>query len=243
MFSNYVCSARKEGTTIILNEEEHHYFKSIFSLTDHLDEQDKEGIHDLVQFLKGTSDNPNTWLYTVKHLDVEVDKEFILYCIEKLMEKFPNSDFVKLHGAQCFIRLEELEKAGHMLASVEKKNNRALYHFINGRYAFEQESYIEAISSFRSSLQLDADQPIAWSFLALSYMYIDQSDKALQFSQVALERSPERFTLTNHGLILIDLERYEEAYEIFNDLLREYKNEAHVWYERARCAHHLGNYI
>jgi len=156
------------------------------------------------------------------------------------MEKFPNSDFVKLHGAQCFIRLEELEKAGHMLASVEKKNNRALYHFINGRYAFEQESYLEAISSFRSSLQLDADQPIAWSFLALSYMYIDQSEKALQFSQVALERSPERFTLTNHGLILIDLERYEEAYEIFNDLLKEYKNEAHVWYERARCAHHLG---
>ncbi len=127
-----------------------------------------------------------------------------------------------------------------MLASVEKKNNRALYHFINGRYAFEQESYLEAISSFRSSLQLDADQPIAWSFLALSYMYIDQSEKALQFSQVALERSPERFTLTNHGLILIDLERYEEAYEIFNDLLKEYKNEAHVWYERARCAHHLG---
>lgn len=156
------------------------------------------------------------------------------------MEKFPNSDFVKLHGAQCFIRLEELEKAEQMLASVEKKNNRALYHLINGRYAFEQESYIEAISSFRSSLQLDADQPIAWSFLALSYMYIDQSDKALQFSQVALERSPERFTLTNHGLILIDLERYEEAYEIFNDLLREYKNEAHVWYERARCAHQLG---
>ena len=72
------------------------------------------------------------------------------------MEKFPNSDFVKLHGAQCFIRLEELEKAGHMLVSVEKKNNRALYHFISGRYAFEQESYIEAISSFRSSLQLDA---------------------------------------------------------------------------------------
>ncbi|EEL34779.1 bacteriocin-processing peptidase family protein [Bacillus toyonensis] len=230
----------KKEQLAFLSEEENHYFKSIFSLTDHLDEQDKEGINNLVRFLKETSDNPNTWLYTMKHLDVEVDKEFILYCIEKLMEKFPNSDFVKLHGAQCFIRLQEMEKAEQMLASVEKKNNRALYHLINGRYAFEQESYIEAISSFRSSLQLDADQPIAWSFLALSYMYIDQSENALQFSQVAVERSPERFTLTNHGLILIDLERYEEAYEIFNNLLREYKNEAHVWYERARCAHQLG---
>jgi len=230
----------KKEQLAFLNEEENRYFKSIFSLTDHLDEQDKEGISKLVRFLKETSENPNTWLYTVKHLDVEVDKEFILYCIEKLTEKFPNSDFVKLHGAQCFIRLQEMEKAGQMLASVEKKNNRALYHLINGRYAFEQEKYIEAISSFRSSLQLDADQPIAWSFLALSYMYIDQSENALQFSQVALESSPERFTLTNHGLILIDLERYEEAYEIFNDLLKEYKHEAHVWYERARCAHQLG---
>ncbi|HHT7189628.1 TPA: tetratricopeptide repeat protein [Bacillus cereus] len=235
----FVPKEKKEQLSF-LSEEENRYFKSIFSLTDHLDEQDKEGIHTLVRFLKETSENPNTWLYTIKHLDVEVDKEFILYCIEKLMEEFPNSDFVKLHGAQCFIRLQELEKAGQMLASVEKKNNRALYHLINGRYAFEQESYLEAISSFRSSLQLDADQPIAWSFLALSYMYIDQSENALQFSQIALERSPERFTLTNHGLILIDLERYEEAYAIFNDLLREYKYEAHVWYERARCAHQLG---
>lgn len=235
----FVPKAEKEQLSF-LSDEENRYFKSIFSLTDHLDEQDKEGISQLVRFLKETSENPNTWLYTVKHLDVEVDKEFIFYCIEKLTDRFPNSDFVKLHGAQCFIRLQDLEKAGQMLASVEKKNNHALYHFINGRYAFEQENYMEAISSFRSSLQLDADQPIAWSFLALSYMYIDQFEKALQFSQVALERSPERFTLTNHGLILIDLERYEEAYEIFNDLLKEYKNEAHVWYERARCAHQLG---
>ena len=64
-----------------LSEEEDRYFKSIFSLTDHLDEHDKEGISNLVQFLKETSDNPNTWLYTIKHLDVEVDKRiyFILY--------------------------------------------------------------------------------------------------------------------------------------------------------------------
>ncbi|PGX14345.1 bacteriocin-processing peptidase family protein [Bacillus sp. AFS033286] len=235
----FVPKEKKEQLSF-LSEEENQYFKSIFSLTDHLDEHDKEGVSHLVHFLKETSDNPNTWLYTIKHLDVEVDKEFILNCIEKLTEKFPNSDFVKLHGAQCFIRLQEMEKAGQMLTSVEKKNNRALYHLINGRYAFEQENYIEAISSFRSSLQLDADQPIAWSFLALSYMYIDKCENALQFSQVALERSPERFTLTNHGLILIDLERYEEAYDIFNDLLKEYKSEAHVWYERARCAHQLG---
>lgn len=53
-----------------------------------MDEQDKDGIHNLVQFLKETSDNPNTWLYTIKHLDVEVDKEFIISCIEKLLEKF-----------------------------------------------------------------------------------------------------------------------------------------------------------
>ncbi len=107
MFSDYICSEKKKKEKLsFLNEEENTYFKSIFSLTDHLDEQDKEGIHKLVQFLKETSDNPNTWLYTVKHLDVEVDKEFILYCIENLMEKFPNSDFVKLHGARSLSALK-----------------------------------------------------------------------------------------------------------------------------------------
>lgn len=44
------------------------------------------------------SDNLNMWLYMIKYLDVEVDKEFILYCIDKLMEKFLNLDFVKLYG-------------------------------------------------------------------------------------------------------------------------------------------------
>ncbi|MED0987063.1 tetratricopeptide repeat protein [Bacillus paramycoides] len=228
------------GQLSFLSVEEHNYFKSIFSLTDHLDEQDKEGIEKLILFLKETSENPNTWLYTIKHLDAEVDKEFIQFCIEKLMETFPSSDFVKLHSAQCFIRLQDMKKAGQMLQSVEKKNNQALYHFINGRYSFEQDNYAEAISSFRSSLQLDADQPVAWSFLALSYMYMDQSEKGLEYSLTAIERSPERFTLVNHGLILIDLERYEEAYGFFNDLLKEYKYEAHIWYERARCAQHLG---
>lgn len=46
-----------------------------------------------------------------------------------------------------------------------------------------------------------------------------------------LECSFERFILINYGLILIDLERYEEVYEIFNDLLKEYKYEVYVWYE------------
>lgn len=37
------------------------------------------------------------------------------------MEKFPNSDFVKLHGAQCFIRLEELEKLDTCLRVLRRK--------------------------------------------------------------------------------------------------------------------------
>ena len=209
-------------------------------LLQYLAEQDKEGIEKLVLFLKETSENPNTWLYTIKHLDAEVDKDFIQFCIEKLMEKFPSSDFVKLHSAQCFIRLQDMEKAGHMLQSVEKKRIQALYHFINGRYSFEQDNYAESIASFRSSLQLDADQPVAWSFLK-HYIHVYGSiRKGARVSLTAIERSPERFTLVNHGLILIDLERYEEAYGFFNGLLKEYKYEAHIWYERARCAQYLG---
>ncbi|KFN03140.1 bacteriocin-processing peptidase family protein [Bacillus clarus] len=235
----FVPQDKKEQLSFLV-EEENTYFKTLFSLTDHLGEQDKEGIEKLVVFLQETSENPYTWLYTIKHLDVEVNKEFILFCTEKLTKMFPDSDFVKLHSAQCFIRLQDMEKAEHMLQRVEKKNNQALYHFIRGRYSFEQEDYIEAISSFRSSLQLDTDQPVVWSFLALSYMYMDQSEQGIEYSKTAVERHPERFTLVNHGLILMDLERFEEAYHIFNDLLKEYKYEAHIWYERARCAHHLG---
>ncbi|MEN1935903.1 tetratricopeptide repeat protein [Paenibacillus sp. 102] len=235
----FVPKEKKEQLSF-LSEEEDTYFRTLFSLTDHLEEQDKQGIEKLVSFLQETSENPYTWLYTIKHMDVEVNQEFILFCAERLIERYPDSDFVKLHSAQCFIRIQDLERASDILQSVEKKNNQALYHFIHGRYSVEKEEYEEAISSFRSSLQLDADQPIAWSFLALSYMYIDQPEQGLKMSQIALQRYPDRFVLVNHGLILMDLERYEEAYEVFNDLLKGHKHEAHIWYERARCAHQIG---
>ncbi|MCI0764407.1 bacteriocin-processing peptidase family protein [Bacillus sp. TL12] len=234
----FVPKEEKEQLSFLV-EEEDVYFRKLFSLTDHLEEQDKQGIEKLVSFLQETSENPYTWLYTIKHMDVEVNQEFILFCAERLIEKYPDSDFVKLHSAQCFIRIQDMERASDVLQSVEKKNNQALYHFIHGRYSLEKEEYEEAISSFRSSLQLDADQPIAWSFLALSYMYIDQSEQGLKMSQIALGRHPDRFVLVNHGLILMDLERYKEAYEVFNDLLKEYKREAHIWYERAKCAHQM----
>ncbi|MEI4621884.1 tetratricopeptide repeat protein [Bacillus pfraonensis] len=234
----FVPKEKREQLSFLL-EEEDVYFRTLFSLTDHLEEQDKQGIEKLVSFLQETSENPYTWLYTIKHMDVEVNQEFILHCAKRLMERYPDSDFVKLHSAQCFIRMQDLERASDILQSVEKKNSQALYHFIHGRYSVEKEEYEAAISSFRSSLQLDADQPIAWSFLALSYMYIDQSEQGLKMSQIALGRHPDRFVLVNHGLILMDLERYAEAYEVFNDLLKEYKYEAHIWYERARCAHQI----
>ncbi|EEL50875.1 bacteriocin-processing peptidase family protein [Bacillus cereus] len=235
----FVPKEEKEQLSFLV-EEEDVYFRKLFSLTDHLEEQDKQGIEELVSFLQETSENPYTWLYTIKHMDVEVNQEFILFCAERLIKKYPDSDFVKLHSAQCFIRIQDMERASDVLQSVEKKNNQALYHFIHGRYSLEKEEYEEAISSFRSSLQLDADQPIAWSFLALSYMYIDQSEQGLKMSQIAIQRHPDRFVFVNHGLILMDLERYEEAYEVFNDLLKEYKYEAHIWYERAKCAHQMG---
>ncbi|MDR4185714.1 bacteriocin-processing peptidase family protein [Bacillus pseudomycoides] len=234
----FVPKEKKEQLSFLV-EEEDVYFRKLFSLTDHLEEQDKKGIEKLVSFLQETNENPYTWLYTIKHMDVEVNQEFILFCAERLMERYPDSDFVKLHSAQCFIRIQDLERASDVLRSVEKKNNQALYHFIHGRYSLEKEEYEKAISSFRSSLQLDADQPITWSFLALSYMYIDQSEQGLQMSKIALQRHPDRFILVNHGLVLMDLERYEEAYKVFNDLLKEYKYEAHIWYERAKCAHQM----
>ncbi|MDM5188433.1 tetratricopeptide repeat protein [Bacillus sp. DX4.1] len=230
----------KVDQLLCLSSEEDAYFRKLFTLTDHLEEQDKLGIEKLVAFLQEQREIPYTWLYAIKHLDVEVNQEFILSCVQSLMKVYPDSDFVKLHSAQCFIRLRDMEQAADMLQSVQKKKNQALYHFIAGRYALEKENYEEAILSFQSSLQLDADQPVAWSFLALSYMYMDQSEKGLEMSHIAIQRHPERFVLVNHGLILMDLECYEQAYHMFNTLLKDYKYEAHIWYERARCARQLG---
>ncbi|WP_028400257.1 tetratricopeptide repeat protein [Ectobacillus panaciterrae] len=222
-----------------LSSEDDVYFRDLFSLLDQTEDNHAD-LQPLTLFLKKNMEIPYTWLHVIKSFGPDGEKELIFECAKRLLEAYPESDYVKMHAAQCFIRIDKRERANDMLLCVKNKINSPMYYFIQGRLALDDERYEDSIASFRASLQLDADQPFAWSYMALGYMHKGQSETALEKSWIARKRYENRFVLVNHGLILMDLKRCKEAYDIFDSLVREDKYDAYVWYERARCAHRMG---
>ncbi|PEA55460.1 hypothetical protein CON64_08740 [Bacillus pseudomycoides] len=223
-----------------LCKEDDWYFRRIFSLTDQMEFAEHDDVENLLRLLHEHKENPYTWLYAIKHLDLQDGKEFVYNCAKRALYAYPESDYVKLHAAQCFVRIEELEQAYTVLEQVNHKVVNPFYHFTQGRIAFDESRYDDMIASFRASLQLDPDQPVAWSYMAIGYMYLDDLKQALKYSSIATSRHEDRFVFVNHALILMDADQNEEAYEVFTTLLKQYKRDGYVWCERARCAHKLG---
>lgn len=242
--TNYLSIAivPKEKSELLssLCEEDDLYFHRIFSLTDHMEFAEHDDVENLLRLLHEHNENPYTWLYAIKHLDLQDGKEFIFSCAKRALHAYPESDYVNLHAAQCFVRIEELEQANKVLEQVKHKTSNPFYHFIEGRIALDESRYHDMIASFRASLQLDPDQPVAWSYMAIGYMYLGDLEQALKYSSIATSRHEDRFVFVNHALILMDADQNEEAYEVFTTLLKQYRRDGYVWCERARCAHKLG---
>ncbi|WP_035433642.1 tetratricopeptide repeat protein [Bacillus sp. UNC322MFChir4.1] len=242
--TNYLSIAivpkEKSELLSLLCEEDDYYFRRIFSLTDQMEFAERDDVENLLRLLHEHKENPYTWLYAIKHLDLQDGKEFVYNCAKRALHAYPESDYVKLHTAQCFVRIEELEQAYTVLEQVNHKIANPFYHFTQGRIAFDESRYDDMIANFRASLQLDPDQPVAWSYMAIGYMYLDDLEQALKYSSIATCRHEDRFVFVNHALILTDAGHDEEAYEVFTMLLKQYKRDGFVWCERARCAHKLG---
>ncbi|UOY92966.1 tetratricopeptide repeat protein [Ectobacillus sp. JY-23] len=223
----------------ILPSSDDSYFRQLFSILDDV-EKHPLTFSELVLFLNRHRDIPYTWLYVLKVFGADDDKILIEYCIDRATTAYPNVNYINMHAAHCLVRIDEKERAYHMLKRVTKKTHSPMYHFVLGRIRLDEERYEEAVTHFRTSLQLDPDQPAAWSYMALSYLYQEQHDKALLCSTIARERAETRFVLVNHGLVLMDMECFQEAYDIFDKLVQEDRRDAYVWYERARCARNIG---
>ena len=58
---------------------------------------------------------------------------------------------------------------------------------------------------------------------------------------ISMELAPkDRFVRINHAAVLIEKEEYEEARQIYNQLIRDDRTDGHTWYERARLDQRLG---
>jgi tetratricopeptide (TPR) repeat protein len=217
----------------ILSESDDSYFRKLHDLAEKID-LDEEGYYkEFFSFLDQHFDILYTPLYVVKHLAHEESKELFDKSRVFLMEKYPEDDSIRMHIAQGLSRYGRLDEAIELLESVKTKTNSPMYHYLKGRIALDQDDYYEAKTEFEASLKLDSDQHITWSYFALANLYSKDLKGALLASEMSLKlHNEEIFGLINHAVILMEIERFEEAKTILLDLLgKEGGDEAYLWFQ------------
>nr|WP_263326041.1 tetratricopeptide repeat protein [Neobacillus sp. Marseille-Q6967] len=226
-----------------LEEKEDQYFRSLHEFGEKMEEDESTHKEHFYQFLRKHIEVPYTPIYVVKHFSFEEYKDFILQCAERLKEKYPDYDFMNLHVSQAFLRLHLMENANQQLAHVKQTSFSPLFHFLKGRIALFFDQYDKAIDSFRKSLQLDPEQYYTWSYLALSYLFAKDVNKADYYSSISLElASHDRFIRMNHAAVLVEKKMFDEARRMYDQLIREEPGDGHTWYERARLDQKLGRF-
>ncbi|MED4990335.1 tetratricopeptide repeat protein [Geobacillus sp. NFOSA3] len=231
----------KEAIAISLPEVEDQYFRQLHAFAEKMDEDEQAYMAPFLAFLREHDHIPYTWLYVVKHFGTEEAKELLINYTERVLAQYGDINDLLLVAAKAYVYVKEIERAEAVLARVKGKDHSPLYHYLRGRIAFYESRYEEASRHFRSSLQLDPDQPDVWSYMALSETYYGNEAKGVELSKIALSLQPDGpFVCTNHGIILFHTEQFQEARAFFDQLLRRHKREAHLWYERARCDEKLG---
>lgn len=241
-YMSIVCVPKDRAQELsFLSKEEDEYFRKLHDLGEKMEEDEERYKNDFFEFLKATINIPYSLIYTVKHFSFEEHSDFIVQCAKKLLETYPNNDFMNLHVAQAYMRLHKMELAREQLKHTVRKTFSPLYHFLNGRIALYFDEMTNAIGYFRNSLQLDPDQYYTWSYLALAYLYSGDVKRAEYYSSISMELAPrERFVRLNHAAVLIEKQEYEEARRIYDQLIREEPNDGNAWFERARLDQKLG---
>jgi len=224
-----------------LPEEEDRYFRELHAFAEKMDEDEQAHFAAFVAFLRKHDHIPYTWLYTVKHFGSDEAKPLVLDYTERVLKQYPEHNDLLLVAAKAYVYTQEMERAEQVLKQARGKMQSPLYHYLRGRIAFFMNRYEEAARYFRSSLQLDPDQPEVWSYLALASTYAGRVKRGFVCSQVAIHLYPgDLFIETNHGVLLFHAKRFVEAREWFDRLVRRERRDAYLWYERARCDLELG---
>ncbi|AGT32143.1 hypothetical protein M493_09405 [Geobacillus genomosp. 3] len=231
----------KAALAAALPEEEDRYFRGLHALAEKMDEDEQAHFDAFVAFLRKHEHIPYTWLYVMKHFGSDEAKPLVLECTNRVLTEYPGHNDLLLMAAKAYMHAQEIERAEEVLERVKGKAQSSLYHYLRGRIAFFASRYEEAARYFRTSLQLDPDQPEVWSYFGLALAYAGQIEKGLLGSRTAVRLYPgDVFVETNHGVLLFHAKRFVEARDWFDRLVRRERRDAYLWYERARCDRELG---
>ncbi|PWA10007.1 hypothetical protein DCC39_12020 [Pueribacillus theae] len=222
-----------------LDNVEHETNKKLLLLTEECNHSLEQ--EDLM-FLENNKENPLVAVYAVKYLANFLDTEFLEKLIEVTERHISDSQYRNLIIAMAYVTVKKEKNAFQCLEKLGRKDDPT-YHYLKGRLYDNKGDYFAACNEFKKGIKNEPDDYILWSYLAISTSNHGQYKDALRFSKIALDiNNRDIFPITNHGMILFDNEQYAEARNFFTTALKMKKDDALVWYERARCDNQLGRH-
>ncbi|WP_078553670.1 tetratricopeptide repeat protein [Bacillus alkalicellulosilyticus] len=225
----------------LLSSIEHEIVTRVYKLANRLENFDDSTKESDYQFFTQHRDYFFVSIYLMK-LFFDGDRDNLHTTISDLQEKLPDSDYIHLICAHTYVKVKEYERATQLLASVKQKETH-LYHYLLGRIAYEQERYEEATPHFRKALNVEPDHYDTWSYLSLSSYFSGETQKAFTYADISTDiNDKDYWNRMNVGLLLIEEKRYEEARALYHTILKEYKQYAQAWYERAYCDQALSRF-
>lgn len=234
-----IVPAAQKDKLQFLDLYEHETYKRLMLMTENSDQI--LGPEDLT-FLQEHSEHPLVAIHSIKYLAGSLPNELLENFIEMTEHHLADSHYRNHIIAIAYAAIDKEDSALRCLEK-SKGTRTSSYHYVKGRLFYNKGDYPAAASEFKNGIKREPDDYILWSYLAISASHQGQSRDALRFSQIALDiNNRDLFPLINHGMVLYDNEKYEEARSFFTTTLKIKKDSGHSWFERARCDLKLGRY-
>jgi len=221
-----------------LDGNDHNIALRLLNLTENVhtsfSEDDKQFVKEQIGSFLGA-------VFAVKFFAESIDKEWLEEAAAVVERSLEDEEYKHLIMAFAFARMAKYEDAERHLEKMKPWGYRSAKWYIKGRLHNSRKEYEKAANAFWKGIEAEPDDYVMWSYLAISLSNLGQHGEALRLSEIALDINGEDvFPRANHGLILLNQENYQEARAWFHRLLRDDKENAFLWYQRARSDEQLG---
>ncbi|MBM7661710.1 tetratricopeptide (TPR) repeat protein [Bacillus mesophilus] len=231
---------KKEATKLeILSKEQHQLVEEMLYFLDSLEKNDDNVKKQFYTFVEKNKHHLYVAATAVRLLHLEEEESLLTSCVQSIKTSYGEVDYFHLVCAQAYVKAGKYPEARNLLEKVEKKRSH-FYYYLQGRILYDQDQYRDAINHFKEAINLEPDHYDSWSYLAICHHCIEETEIALNYSGASLDiNSRDYWNRMNHGMLLFDTDQFDEARQLYNEILRDFKYDAYAWFERARCDRRL----
>lgn len=148
--------------------------------------------------------------------------------------------------AEELVRYEEYDKAIAIYKKLIDNNyDKARMYSELGLIHFYKKNYKKAKENFRMAVLFGLDDPISLANIGAAYNELEDFEKAWEYNQKALSKKVNSQTVSNAIAVLNNLERYDEALEVYNKYAKndvELMNEISIILVNAETHYFLENF-